>query len=338
MVTDAPILEEPEILAWDVVASDTRGSTSVLVHDADGAMVVSRQTGASTFLLTERRSEGERVLELTSAAVPQDAFRTHSGTVFSTTSFDHEGVADVRWWEDGAVEASVLWSLRQGDGGGSIAVVGSTLYLTESTEERSCLREMDLSANDPASTLKDTVCSAGNRFGLWWLETDGSTLSWLVHDAESAEDCSALVRMVDGAPEPVRGAECISRGEATADFAVWAENPPVDEYGSVDYFRTDISVLHDGTVTGLGSGAAGSAVLCGDWVLWKAQGDDSSMLRAWRPGRAVGVLELPGSRELTEDGYLVSAPNCVGDDAVGVHRTLGPLDGGTEYLTAPLPH
>lgn len=306
------------------------------VHDVDGArhLVETFDDGVVT-LISRDATGAEMRLPLGTDDILQQAHLTPDGAVLEVTN-DVERTVAVVWWPTGKVGATALWEKTADRDGGSIAVIGSTLYLDEMTTDATCILAMDLSAADPASTEQAVTCAEPGH--VLAPSTDGTTLAWTDKDPD-ADACATLMRLTGGEAERVDVDGCVDRGTASATLAAWSERPVAEVDGTLYYGRVPTKAAYAGTTIDLGHGVSGSAVVCHGRVLWEVEDDvETPEVRGWQPESAPEVIYR--SPALDADGSELPSGlhgiTCLGGSSVGFHLTSGSSDLTKEFLVGSL--
>ncbi len=315
------------------------------VHDVDGGRHLFETLDDGVVTLISRDATGAEVrLPLGTDDILQQAHLTPDGAVLEVTN-DVERTATVMWWPTGKVRASVLWDNTADRDGGSIAVIGSTLYLDEMTADATCLLAMDLSAADPASTGQAVTCAQPGH--VLAPSTDGTTLAWTdeARDEDAGKDadadaCATLMRLTGGEAERVDIDGCVERGTASTTLAAWSEHPVAEVDGSLAYGRVPTKAAYAGTTIDLGHGVSGSAVVCHGRVLWEVEdGVETPEVHSWQPESTPEVIYR--SPAVDADGAELAAGvygiTCLEDGSIGMHVVTGSGEQSMEFLVAALP-
>lgn len=151
-------------------------------------------------------------------------------------------------------------------------VAGGALYfITRDDSDAMCLFRGVRSGDD--IERHQITCLKDDEAGLSWLFADGSTVSWITTDFRIAPNqtefrCNTLYRLMDGSdvPEAVPGADCVMRGLASADVAVWSDMSIPDKDGSVGFDENQMHASNSASTADIGIGSTGSEKTCGGLV------------------------------------------------------------------------
>jgi hypothetical protein len=254
----------------------------------------------------------------------QRAFIVESGVVFTMNSDFDTDFFEVRYWprSDPSTEPLRIDGLPTTGGFHEVIATGSMIYVLTEVGDTMCLEGGNLDTAESSVALSALSCGESGQ-GLWWFQRsyDGTVSYILFPNIEST--CGDLYRLTPGStsPEIVEGTGCVSRGEASADMAVWSEPPIVDPEGGPDFDHAPGYALVDRVTYALGPLNAGGIHVCSSGVYWGTSLDSGEppQIRRWSPG---GSIEVVFDQPMGPSGwgvYVVSQPRCL-QDGVGIMR------------------
>lgn len=332
------------MLKLDVPTSEVE-----IMDHTDEAMIVQTITDTQAVTLTYTPTDGApSTLEREKEHYVQRAWAWEDGIlIFGSIDGGWEGPFQLELWTPGQRTARPLTTARGLETLAEPMVAGDTLYFIVDGLKDSCLFRGTLDGDD--LSRHRITCSTNEETGLWWLRSDGSTVSWIassknrVAPTNGEFTCSTLFRLTEGSdvPEAVPGADCVSRGAAASTIAAWSDAPAVDpETNSSSWDEAQMhAATASATAPDLGIGSAGSEVMCGGVAMWQSEvptnvpGVPTTRLRAWAP--TFGIAELNQPPHTDDETDNLDKPHCINAATISVER-FNVTDRVLEYFVADI--
>ncbi len=349
--SQSPVVAEPTLVeaGWKSVLRVENPDTDFAVKTyGDTAMVTQTVTADGEVSLTHTTADGKvSTLERGNQRLVQETTLWGGDVlIFASIEGGLEPPYQVEVWTPGEKTARVLAATEGSEWLTEAVVAGDALYfITRDDTDAMCLFRGVRSGDD--IERHQITCLKDDEAGLSWLFADGSTVSWMTTDFRIAPNqdefrCNKLYRLVDGSdvPEAVPGADCVMRGLASANTAVWSDMETPDEDGALSYTENQMHATIAEVTGDAGIGSTGSEKTCGGMVFWASEHAGSGIdyelenFRTWDPEHGVRMLSQPPGIDITRGTFdkLV----CVNDTTIGVERVMVGQHRQVEYFIADI--